>query len=274
MNKLSTAERVQIIRALVEGNSVRSTTRITGRSIHTVLNLLCDIGEACQKYHDSHVLGLTCKRLQVDEIWNFCKCKQKNVPAERKGEFGIGDTWTWVAVDADTKLIVSYLVGLRDGGYATDFMRDVRSRLVSRVQLTSDGHHAYLDAVEDAFIGDIDYAQLIKVYGPTPAGPARYSPPVCLAAEPRPMNGDPDPKHISTSFVERSNLTMRMSMRRFTRLTNGFSKKIENMKHAVALNFMYYNFCRVHQTLRVTPAMEAGLADHVWEIEELVSLIS
>lgn len=273
MNKLSTSERVQIIRCLVEGNSINSTCRITGRSKHTVLNLLVNIGEACQKFHDANVRGLACKRLEVDEVWNFCHCKQKNVPQEKRGHFGYGDVWTWTAVDADTKLIVGYLVGGRDGGYAAEFMRDVADRIITRIQLTSDGHKAYLDAVEDAFGGDIDYAQLVKVYGAERAGEARYSPPVCLAAERHPVVGNPEWDKISTSFVERQNLTMRMSMRRFTRLTNGFSKKVENMMHAVALNFMYYNFCRIHKTLRVTPAMEAGLTDHVWELEELVGLI-
>jgi IS1 family transposase len=273
MNKLNTAERVQIIAALVEGNSVNSTCRMTGRSVHTVLNLLADIGKACKAFHDDKVRGLACKRLQVDEVWNFCHCKQKNVKPELQGVFGYGDVWTWTAVDADTKLIVGYLVGLRDGGYATEFMQDVADRLINRVQLTSDGHKAYLNAVEDAFGGDVDFAQLVKVYATERAGAARYSPPVCIAAERHPISGEPDEAHISTSFAERQNLTMRMSMRRFTRLTNAFSKKIENMQHAVALNFMYYNFCRIHQTLRVTPAMEAGLTDHVWELDELVSLL-
>lgn len=274
MNKLSTAERVQIIAALVEGNSINSTCRMTGRSKHTVLNLLAEIGEACQRYHDKHVRGLTCKRIQVDEVWNFCHCKQKNVPENRRGEFGVGDVWTWTAVDADTKLIVAYLVGGRGSDYANAFISDVADRIVTRIQLTSDGHKSYLEAVEDVFGGDVDYAQLVKVYGAERAGEARYSPAVCLAAEKHVISGEPEWDQINTSFVERQNLTMRMSMRRFTRLTNGFSKKIENMKHAVALNFMFYNFCRIHQTLRVTPAMEAGLADHVWEINESIALLS
>lgn len=273
MNKLSTAERVQIIRCLVEGNSINSTCRITGRSKHTVLNLLVDIGEVCQTHHDTHVRDVASKRIQVDEVWNFCYSKQKNVPAAKQGQFGYGDVWTWTAVDADSKLIVSYLVGLRTGGDAHEFMQDLSERLLNRVQLTSDGFAAYPDAIEEAFLGDVDYAMLVKVYGPEPKGPARYSPPVCLSAERRPVTGNPEHDHISTSYAERSNLNMRMAMRRFTRLTNGFSKKIENMKHAVALNFMYYNFCRIHQSLRVTPAMEAGLANHVWEIEELLGLL-
>lgn len=275
MNQLSTAERVQIIRALVEGNSINSTCRITGRSKHTVLNLLVDIGEVCQKYHDEHVRGLACKRLQVDEVWNFCYAKQKNVPPDLQGVFGYGDVWTWTAVDADTKLIVSYLVGLRHGAYAKEFMSDVADRLINRVQLTSDGHRSYLEAVADVFGGEVDYAQLVKIYGlpKEPTREVRYSPSKCIGAETHVVSGEPDWQHVSTSFVERQNLTMRMSMRRFTRLTNGFSKKVENMKHAVALNFMYYNYCRIHKTLRVTPAMEAGLTDHVWELEELVALL-
>lgn len=273
MNQLSNEARTQIIHCLVEGNSINSTCRITGRNKHAVLKLLVDVGRACQKYHDEKVRQIVCKRLQVDEVWNFCYAKEKNVPAKFKGQFGYGDVWTWTAVDADTKLIVSYLVGLRGSEYAQEFIQDIKDRIITRFQLTSDGHRAYLQAVEDAFGGDVDYAQLVKVYGKETAGESRYSPPVCLAAEKHQVSGEPDWEHISTSFAERSNLTMRMSMRRYTRLTNAFSKKIENMKAAVALNFMFYNFCRIHSSLRVTPAMEAGLADHVWEIDELVDLI-
>jgi IS1 family transposase len=274
MNKLSTAERCQIISAFVEGSSVNSTCRMTGRSKHTVLKLLADIGAACQKFHDEKVRGLASKRVQCDELWAFCHCKQKNVSPEHEGRFGYGDVWTWTAIDADSKLMISWLVGLRDAGYAIRFMNDVADRLINRVQLTTDGLKSYLVAVEQAFGGDIDYAQLVKVYGPDRTTPTRYSPPALTAIETSIRTGNPDPRDISTSFVERSNLTVRMMSRRFTRLTNGFSKKVENMEHAVALTFTYYNFCRVHQTLRVTPAMEAGLTDHVWSVDELVELLN
>ena len=273
MNRLTTTARVQIIRCLVEGNSINSTVRITGRSKHTVLNLLVEMGVACKAYHDANVRGLSCNRVQVDEMWGFCHCKQKNVPVEQQGKLGIGDVWTWVGIEADTKLIISYTVGLRTPEYAQEFMMDMADRIVTRIQLTSDGLKSYPVAVANAFEGEVDYAQLVKVYGIDRSTETRYSPAVCLAANPRPVSGTPDPDHISTSFVERQNLTMRMSMRRLTRLTNAFSKKVENMKHAVALNFMYYNFSRIHQTLRVTPAMEQGVADHVWEVEELVGLL-
>jgi IS1 family transposase len=213
--------------------------------------------------------------IKVCVTFSSAYAKQKNVPAAKKGAFGYGDVWTWVAMDADSKLCVSYMLGMRDGGYATEFMGDVADRLATRVQLTTDGHHAYLDAVDDAFAGEVDYAMLVKVYGQPKEGTreVRYSPADCVGCHKEEVHGDPDPKHVSTSFVERQNLTMRMSMRRFTRLTNGFSKKVENHGHMIALHFMHYNFCRVHQTLRVTPAMEAGLTDHVWEIEELVALL-
>jgi IS1 family transposase len=273
MNKLSTAERCQVIAAFVEGNSVNSTCRLTGRSKHTVLKLLADMGEACQKFHDEKVRGLACKRVQCDELWAFCHSKQKNVSPEHEGQFGYGDVWTWTAMDSDTKLMISWLVGLRDAVYAVRFMRDVADRLINRIQLTTDGLRSYLIAVDYAFGDDIDYAQLVKIYGPDRSTPTRYSPPQLTAVELNVRKGDPDERHISTSHIERSNLTVRMMSRRFTRLTNGFSKKVENMKHAVALTFTYYNFCRVHQTLRVTPAMEAKIADHVWEIEELVGLL-
>lgn len=275
MNKLSTAERIQIIACLVEGNSINSTCRITGRSNNTVLKLLADLGKACAAYHNDHVRKVNSKRIQVDEIWNFCYAKQKNLPLDKQGQDNYGDVWTWVAVDADSKLIVSYLVGKRNSDCADEFMYDLADRLANRVQLSSDAFGAYKYSVRQAFDRGVDYAQIIKIFGPDRAGGAgRYSPPVCIGCEKREMIGMPEWEHISTSFAERSNLTMRMSMRRFTRLTNAFSKKIENMKHAVSLNFMYYNYCRIHQTLRVTPAMEAGLADHVWTLEELVGVLA
>jgi IS1 family transposase len=246
---------------------------MTGAAKNTVVKLLCDLGAACAEYHDKNVRGVRVRRLQCDEIWSFGGAKAKTVSAEKKQE-GWGDTWTWTAIDADSKLCVSYLVGGRDAGWAYEFMQDCADRIKGRVQVTTDGHKAYLEAVEGAFGMDVDYAQLQKIYGaPTDAEQRRYSPAKCIGADMKVVSGNPDPKHVSTSFVERQNLTMRMSMRRFTRLTNGFSKKIENHIAAVALYFMYYNFGRVHQTIRVTPAMEAGIADHVWEIEELVSLI-
>ncbi len=272
MNKLSTARRVAVVSALVEGCSIRSTVRMTGVSKNTIGKLLLELGAACTKYQDETLRNLRCKRLQCDEIWSFVGGKDKNLSSEKK-ETGLGSIWTWTAIDADTKLIASWLVGSRDAESAYEFMQDVAGRLRGRVQLTTDGHRPYLDAVEAAFGIDIDYAVLQKIYG-TDANPEkRYSPAVCLGCKVENVTGDPDPKHISTSYVERQNLTMRMSMRRFTRLTNAFSKKIENHAAAVALYFMYYNFGRVHQTLRVTPAMEAGVMDHVWTIEEIVKLV-
>jgi IS1 family transposase len=273
MNKLATADRVRVLAAPVEGNSICATVRMTGVAKNTIVKLLADVGAACAEYHDEHVRNITSKRIQCDEIWSFVHSKQRNVPADRRGVFGFGDVWTWVAIDADSKLVLSYLVGLRDVGYAVEFMRDVKGRLANRVQLTSDAHKPYLVAVTEAFGDEVDYAQLVKMYGAAPTDPGRYSPPVCIWTKATPRIGDPDKGHVSTSFVERQNLTMRMAMRRFTRLTNAFSKKVENHAHQVALHFMHYNFCRVHQTLRVTPAMEAGLTDHVWEIEEIVALL-
>ncbi len=273
MNKLSIEKRAQIIGMLVEGNSMRAITRMTGCSINTVTKLLVDVGTACWLYQHKTMRNLTCKRIQCDEVWNFCYCKEKNIPEDHKGQFGFGDVYTWTALDADTKLIPSFLVGRRDAGCAKVFMKDLEGRLANRVQLTTDGLRAYLTAVEDAFAGDIDYAMLVKLYGEDQSeGQKRYSPAQCTGADKIPVSGKPDPKNISTSYVERQNLTMRMSMRRFTRLTNGFSKKIENLEYSVALHFMHYNFCRVHKTLRVTPAMEAGIADHVWTLEEIVKL--
>jgi IS1 family transposase len=272
MNRLSIEKRAQILGMLTEGTSLRATSRIADVSINTVTKLLVDLGKACAKYQDEHLLNLPCKRIQCDEIWAFCYSKQKNIPTEKQGEFGYGDVWTWTAIDADSKLIASYFVGLRDAGCAYHFMKDLAGRLKHRVQLTTDGHKPYLSAVEGAFGSAIDYAQLVKVYGAPPANDTRYSPAQCLGTIVSEVSGNPDAEHISTSYVERQNLTMRMCMRRFTRLTNGFSKKIDNHVHAVSIHFMYYNFARIHKTLRVTPAMAAGISDHVWTLEEIASL--
>jgi IS1 family transposase len=259
MNRLSIADRSRIVASLVEGNSIRSTCRMTGAAKGTVLKLLADLGKACAEYHDKHVVGVSARRIQCDEIWSFCYGRDKNVSDEQKSE-GAGSLWTWTAIDADSKLIVSYLCGGRDAAWAMDFIKDVASRLTTRVQITRDGHKAYAEAVEGAVGMDVDYAMLIKLYE-SPAQPdTRYSPGVCIGAESHVVSGKPDVKHISTSYVERQNLTMRMAMRRFTRLTNAFSKKVENHEHMLAIYVVYYNFCRVHSTLRVTPAIEAGLA--------------
>ena len=274
MNKLSTGKRTQIIAALVEGNSIRATCRMTGAAKGTVLKLLADIGNACAEYQDKTFRSLTCKRIQCDEVWAFCYAKEKNVPEELKGQFGFGDVWTWTAIDADTKLIPSWLVGGRSADYAKKFMSDLASRLSHRVQVTTDGHNAYLSAIEGAFGCDVDYAMLINLYNAPPGeGQTRYSPGECCGAEKKKITGNPDMKHVSTSYVERNNLTMRMSMRRLTRLTNAFSKKVENLNHALALHFMYYNFVRIHKSLRVTPAMKAGVTDHLWELEDIVKLL-
>lgn len=274
MNKLSIQKRAQIIGLLVEGNSMRSVTRLVGCSINTVTKLLVDAGTACAIYQNEVMRALPCKRIQCDEIWAFCGMKERNVPKEHEGELGYGDVYTWTAICADTKLVPSFLIGRRDAEYAYTFMHDLAGRLKNRVQLTTDGHHAYLNAVASNFGSEIDYAMLVKVYGATVGkeDQRRYSPPECTGAEKRRINGNPDIKHVSTSFVERQNLTMRMGMRRFTRLTNAFSKKIDNLEYAVALHFMYYNFGRIHKTLRVTPAMEAGISDHVWSLEEIAAL--
>jgi IS1 family transposase len=273
MNKLSIQKRAQIIGMLVEGNSLRATSRMADCSINTVTKLLVDVGTACAEYQYNTLRDLPCKRIQCDEIWSFCYAKEKNVPEEFKGQLGYGDVYTWTAMCADTKLVPSFMVGKRDAEYGNAFMQDLASRLKNRVQLTTDGHKIYLQAVENAFGCEIDYAMLVKVYGTTTQEDQRkYSPVECTGAELVPINGNPDPKHVSTSYVERQNLTMRMSMRRFTRLTNGFSKKIDNLYYAVALHFMFYNFGRIHKTLKVTPAMEAGIADHVWTLEEIAEL--
>jgi len=276
MNKLSLEKRAKILGLLVEGNSMRAITRLVGCSINTVTKLLIDVGAACDKYQDAAMQNLSCKRIQCDEIWSFCGMKEKNVPKEHEGELGYGDVYTWTAICPDTKLVPSFMVGKRDAEYAKAFTQDLASRLANRVQLTTDGHHAYLDAVDGAFGGEIDFAMLVKHYSnPAELSQAqkRYSPSKFVRSEKRRISGDPDIKKVSTSHVERQNLTMRMSMRRFTRLTNAFSKKIENLEHAVALHFMYYNFGRIHKTLRVTPAMEAGISDHVWTLEEIAGLV-
>jgi IS1 family transposase len=274
MNKLSTAERARIVSCLVEGNSLRATSRITGFARMTIEKLLRDLGTACAEYQDRTLRNLPCKRIQADEIWSFCYAKAKNVPADKRGEWGYGDVWTWTAIDADTKLVPSWLVASRDAGSAYTFMQDLASRLSSRVQLTTDGNRCYLDAVEDAFGVNVDYAMLQKIYGVDPTNETRYSPAICIGCKVDVVSGSPEPSDINTSYVERQNLTMRMHMRRFSRLTNGFSKKVENHVHSVALHFMHYNFAKIHQTLRVTPAMEAGVCDHVWSVEEIAALIS
>ncbi len=247
---------------------------MTGVARNTVTKLLVDLGTACSEYQDRTLKNLSCKRLQLDEIWSFVYAKAKNVPAERAGEFGVGDVWTWTAIDAETKLIPSWMVGTRDGDAAKAFVNDLAGRLANRVQITSNGHSAYLQAIENAFGWDVDYAMLVKIYG---AGggqsETRYSPAVCIGCNKHRVTGNPDPKHVSTSYAERANLSMRMHMRRFTRLTNAFSKKLENHVHALSLYFQWYNFGRIHQTLRCTPAMRAGVSDHVWSIEEIVGLL-
>ena len=271
MNKLSFEKRSQVITALVEGCSINGTSRMTGAAKNSILKLLANVGMACADYQDRVLRDLKCKRIQCDEIWQFCYAKEKNVPQDKKGQFGYGDVWTWVAIDADTKLVPSFMLGNRDGRTARIFIDDLAGRLANRVQLTTDGLRAYLNAVEGSFGADIDYAMLNKIYASSQEE-TRYSPAQCIGCETRKVMGDPDPAHISTSYVERQNLSMRMHMRRFTRLTNAHSKKIENMAYAVALYFMYYNFSRIHETLRCTPAMEAGVSDYVWSIQEIVGL--
>jgi IS1 family transposase len=267
MNKLTREKRAQVVAALVEGTSVNATVRMTGVAKNTILKLLADLGTACMEYQDKALRKLNCKRIQCDEIWQFCYAKEKNVPDEKRGQFGYGDVWTWVAIDADTKLVPTWQLGNRDAQTARAFIDDLASRLANRIQLTTDGLSIYLNAVEGAFGADVDYAMLVKIYGAS-QDEVRYSPAECLGCETKVISGRPKSEHVSTSFVERQNLTMRMGMRRFTRLTNGFSKKVENHLYAIAIHFMHYNFCRVHATLRVSPAMEAGIADHVWTIEE------
>lgn len=273
MNKLSPQKRTQILAMMVEGVSIRAISRLTGASKNTIVKLLADAGEACLEYQDTTLRNLPCRRLQCDEIWSFVAMKEKQVPEELKGTFGIGDVWTWTAVDAETKLVPCWHVGRRDAEDAAEFINDLSSRLSRRVQLTTDGHKAYLNAIDDAFANQIDYAMLIKLYGKAPEGEIRYSPSECIGTRTEVISGSPDQKHISTSYVERQNLTMRISMRRFTRLTNAFSKKVENHMHAISIYFMHYNFVRIHQTLRVTPAMQAGVANKLWSIEDMVHMV-
>ncbi|MEX2015817.1 MAG: IS1 family transposase [Candidatus Hydrogenedentales bacterium] len=272
MNRLSLQDRARILGCLVEGNSLRATTRMCGVSINTVTKLLIDVGTACDLYQNETLRDLPCKRIQCDEIWSFVGAKAANLKPWQRNTGGRGDVWTWVAIDQDNKLVVSWLVGRRNTKAATVFMKDVASRLANRAQLTTDGHKPYLTAVEESFGSEIDYSTLTKLYATPPEAERRYSPAVCIGATRETVSGFPDESKVSTSHVERQNLTMRMSMRRFTRLTNGFSKKVENHAHAIALHYMYYNFGRVHKTLRVTPAMEAGVSDHVWSLEEIAGL--
>jgi IS1 family transposase len=273
MNKLSNSQRVHIIRALVEGNSVSSTVRMTGISKPTILKLIVEFGDVCQTFHDEQVKGLSSRRIQMDEIWAFVGAKEANTTREKKIGLKWGDNWTWTAIDADTKLMVSWHIGGRHAGSANEIMGDVAWRLTHKIQLTTDGLHAYWDAANYAFNGDVDYAQLIKIYGIDRSTETRYSPPKCVGIEIKSRMGNPDPAHVSTSFIERSNLTVRMGMRRYTRLTNGHSKKFENHVAMTAIFWTHYNFCRIHQTLRVTPAMEAGLTKRILEIDDLVALM-
>ena len=274
-NVLKNEKRVQVVKCLVEGNSIRATVRMTGVAKNTVAKLLVDLGSACSEYQNEIMRDLPCQRVQADEIWAYCYSKAKNVPEEHKDTFGYGDVWTWTAIDADTKLVPCWLVGERTYEDAAAFISDLADRLANRVQLTTDGFHPYLYAVRDAFGGEIDYAMLRKLYGADPkADKTKYSPAKCIGIERQIKSGRPEYEHISTSYVERQNLTMRMGMRRFTRLTNAFSKKVENLAAAVSLHFMYYNFARKHQTLKgQTPAMAAGIADHVWSVEEIIGLL-
>lgn len=275
MNKLPLAKRTQILAMLCEGSSMRSISRIADVSINTVAKLLVEAGEACLAIHDETVRGVKASRVQCDEIWSFCYAKEKNVAAAKAAPDGAGDVWTWTAIDADTKLMVSYFVGDRSGESAMILMDDLRARLANRVQLTTDGHRAYLEAVEGAFGADVDYAQLVKLYGSIGGKSAeiRYSPAECTGIRKRRVEGNPDAAHVSTSHVERMNLSIRMQNRRFTRLTNGFSKKLDNHIHALALYFAFYNFCRIHKSLRVTPAMAAGVTDRLWTLEDIVAKI-
>lgn len=274
MNKLPLAKRVQILSMLCEGSSMRSISRVVDVSINTVSKLLEDAGKACATFHDQNVRGVAAERVQCDEIWSYCYAKAKNVAAAKAAPEGAGDVWTWTALDADSKLIVSYLVGGRDAEYADAFMSDLAGRLTKRVQLTTDGHKAYLEAVEDAFGADVDYAMLVKLYGPAPGGTTgRYSPAECTGIKKTTVTGSPDEAHVSTSYVERQNLTMRMQMKRFTRLSNAFSKKFENHAHMVALYTVWYNFVKIHKKHRMSPAMAAGVSDRLWSMEDVAAIV-
>jgi IS1 family transposase len=273
MNKLPSEKRAQALQMMAEGVSLRAIARMTGVSRTTLLKLLEDAGKAFSEYQDRVLVNLPCKRLQVDEAWAFCYAKQKNVPTAKSAPEGAGDIWTWVGLDADTKLVASWYVGGRDSEAAMAFIDDLAPRLASRVQLTSDGHKPYLEAIEGAFGGDIDYAMLVKIYGPSPEGQRRYSPAVCTGARKYRVEGNPDPKHVSTSYVERQNLNIRMGNRRMTRLTNAFSKKAANHAYMMAIYFMHYNFVRIHQTLKITPAMAAGVTPKLWEMSDMVKVV-
>jgi len=273
MNRLSTEERARIVAVLVEGNGLRATARITGFARMTVEKLLRDLGTACLDYQNATLRGLPCKRIQCDEIWSFVYAKARNLPRAKRGRFGYGDVWTWTALCADTKLVPCWLVGKRDARAARAFLFDLSLRVRGRFQLTTDAHSAYPDSVERVFGREIDYATLTKLFGTDPELETRYSPAHLTGVQAATISGAPDRRHVSTSYVERQNLNMRMSMRRFTRLTNGFSKKVENHAHAVALHFMHYNFARAHQSLRVSPAMEAGVTNHLWDVQEIAGLL-
>jgi IS1 family transposase len=273
MNKLPPEKRAQILGMMVEGVSIRAISRMTNASKNTIVKLLADAGNACAEYQDKELRNLPCKRIQADEIWSFVYAKAKNVPEKMRGQFGVGDVWTWTTLCADTKLVPAFFVGPRDADSARYIMKDVASRLMNRVQLTTDGFHCYLNAVDAAFGNNIDYAMLVKLYGTDPMGEKRYSPSICLSAEGRVIRGNPDREHINTSYVERQNLSVRMGIRRFTRLTNAFSKKLENHIHALSIYFMHYNFVRIHQTTRVTPAMAAGVTDILWSLDDMVRIV-
>lgn len=273
MNRLDKITRAQILHLLCEGMSIRAITRFTGVSKTTVSKLVVEAGQAAAWYQDKVFQGLSCKKLQIDEIWGFVAAKQKNVAAMKKPQHDAGDAWLWLATDADTKLVPCWHVGGRDGGAAMEFICDLEARLANRVQITTDGHKAYLDAIDTAFGGEVDYAMLVKIYGPSPEGQRRYSPAECTGAIKTPIQGNPDKKHISTSYAERNNLNIRMHSRRMTRLTNAFSKKMENHAHAMALHFLYYNFVRIHKTLKITPAMAAGVTNRLWEVADMVNVL-